>query len=523
MNRSRVIAQAFFLASIGAVVPMLLIAYMSWLRTIDQEQARLERYAQRTVLNTQRSIELGVQALETMEMWRGSECSTRHVNEMRRVAFNTRTVEEVGFFKNGFLRCTSWGWTSAVVPEPPPHDPSLGNGLDLTLKMIPQVTGGEPVTGLKRGRYNVLIKSDRLSDVIINEGARISILRGATVVSELRAPEPAVVQRVARAGVNGLDDRFLFAVAKADGWTVVVLEDRAVLRKHLVTELIWILPVGLFVGAFVVYLVVLLSRKRLSPLAELEIAVARREFVVFYQPIVDLTTGACIGAEALVRWCRPDGTLGRPDLFIPLAEESGLILPITDQVIDGVGRDLGVLLRQHRSLHVSINLCASDMKSGRFLPHLQAVLTASGIRNDQIWLEATERGFIEIDAARATLEKARKLGFSIAIDDFGTGYSSLQYLQGLPTDSLKIDKSFVDAIGTTSAPSSVTSHIIDMAKTLGLTLVAEGVETESQAQYLRDHGVEFAQGWLYAKALPATEFVAFVKAGPHMRKRVGEG
>ncbi|MCZ2495859.1 EAL domain-containing protein [Xylophilus sp. Kf1] len=512
MNRTRVIGQAICLALIGGLLPMLLIAYLSWLRTVDQEQARLQRYALRTLHNTTRSIDQGVQALQTLEAFRGVDCSPKHVNEMRRVTFNTRTVEEVGFFRDGRLRCTSWGLTTSMVAEAPPQDGSLGNGLDLTLKMGPQITGSDPVMALKRGRYNALIKSDRLADVILNEGVRIAILRGTTVVSELRAPAGDVLQQVAAAGVSGLDDRFLYAVTQADGWTVVVMEDRDAIGKRLVTELIWILPVGLFVGAFVVYLVVRLSRKRLSPLAELEIAVRRREFIVHYQPIISLKTGECVGAEALVRWCRPDGTLVRPDLFIPLAEQSGLILPITDQVMDGIGRDLAKVLGRYRSLHVSINLCASDMKSGRFLPHLEHVLATSGIANEQIWLEATERGFVEVDAARATLERARQLGFSIAIDDFGTGYSSLQYLQALPTDTLKIDKSFVDAIGTTSAPSSVTSHIIDMAKTLGLTLIAEGVETESQARYLREHQVEYAQGWLYAKALPAGDFVAFVQA-----------
>ena len=511
MNRSRVIVQAVLLALIGALVPILLIAYLSWLRTVEQEQARLERFADRTIQNTRDSIGLGVQAIQTMEAWRGTDCSPAHIGEMRRVAFNTLSVEEVGFFRDGFLRCTSWGTTTDPIPEGRPQDGSLGNGLYLTLKLTPQITGGDPVTALKRGAYNVLIKSDRLTDVIVDDGVRIAILRGTTIVSALRAPDPALVQRLALAGVNGLDDRCLFAVAHGDGWTAVVMEDRAVLKERLLGAMVWVLPVCLSVGAFVVYLVVLLSRKRMSPLAEMEIAVARREFVVFYQPIVDLATGACVGAEALVRWRRPDGTLVRPDLFIPLAEESGLLLPITDQVMDGVGRDLGALLRENRSLHVSINLCAADMKSGRFMPHLQNMLAATGIDNRQIWLEATERGFIDIDAARAILEHARKLGFSIAIDDFGTGYSSLQYLQGLPADTLKIDKSFVDAIGTTSAPSSVTSHIIDMARTLGLTLVAEGVETRAQADFLRRHGVEYAQGWLFAKALPADEFVAYVR------------
>ena len=500
-----------WLSLFGAVLPMALIVYLSWLRTVDQEHARLERYAQRTLKNTQKSIDQGVKALLAMEAWKGKTCTPAHINEMRRVTFNARAVEEMGYFKDGYLRCTSWGQTSPPVRELPLQDGSLGNGIDLTLQMKPQVTGGEPAVALKRGSYNVLVSSERLADVIMNEGVRIAILRGTTVLSELRAPDSQVVQRVAAAGVQGLDDRFIFEVGKKDGWTVVLLEDRALLIDRLITELIWILPVGLFVGAFVVYMVVRLSRKRLSPLAELEIAVARREFMVHYQPIMDLKSGQCVGAEALVRWCRPDRTMVRPDLFIPLAEESGLILPITDQVMDAVGRDLGALLGKNRSLHVSINLCAADMKSGRFLPHLENMLLAAGIANHQVWLEATERGFIEIAAARTTLERARKRGYSIAIDDFGTGYSSLQYLQGLPTDTLKIDKSFVDAIGTTSAPSSVTSHIIDMAKTLGLTLVAEGVETEAQAEYLREHDVEFAQGWLFAKALPAHEFVAFVE------------
>lgn len=252
-------------------------------------------------------------------------------------------------------------------------------------------------------------------------------------------------------------------------------------------------------------------RKRLSPLAELTIAVQQREFVVHYQPIIHLATGACVGAEALVRWRRPDGTLVQPDLFIPLAEESGLILPITDQVVETCIRDLRELLGVDRSLHVAINLSAADITTGRFIGVLQKALEGSGINNEQIWLEATERGFIDVNSASMHLAKARELGFGIAIDDFGTGYSSLQYLEQLPTDALKIDKCFIAAIGRTVATSSVISHIIDMAKTVGLKIVAEGVETQAQATYLRAHGVEFAQGWLYAKAMPVEDFLAFVR------------
>lgn len=210
------------------------------------------------------------------------------------------------------------------------------------------------------------------------------------------------------------------------------------------------------------------------------------------------------------RYCA--GSLVRPDLFIPLAEQSGLILPITDQLIDSVLHDLGPLLVQERSLHVAINLAAEDVSSGRFLPKLEMALRRSGVLPNQIWLEATERGFMQIDAACATVDRARALGHLAAIDDFGTGFSSLQHLQQLPLDILKIDKSFVDSIGADATAGPVTSHIIEMAKSLQLKMVAEGIETQAQLDYLRGQGVHFGQGWLFAKALPAEAFEAFYQA-----------
>ncbi len=160
------------------------------------------------------------------------------------------------------------------------------------------------------------------------------------------------------------------------------------------------------------------------------------------------------------------------------------------------------------------------MTSGRILDVLGEKLSKTGIAAGQIWLEATERGFIDIEAARATLRRARERGHFVAIDDFGTGYSSLQYLQGLPMDALKIDKSFADTIGRNSATSSVTAHIIDMAKTLDLQIVAEGVETEEQADYLKAHDVNFGQGWLFSKPLPAADFIDYHR---NAKARSGSG
>ena len=158
------------------------------------------------------------------------------------------------------------------------------------------------------------------------------------------------------------------------------------------------------------------------------------------------------------------------------------------------------LLAVDRGVHISVNLGASDMKDGEVLRVLERMLLHTSIEPRQIWLEATERGFMDVDTAGPVIAEARRLGHAVAIDDFGTGYSSLAYLQRLPLDSLKIDKTFVDAIGTDSATHKVTEHIIGMARSLNLLTVAEGIERQDQADYLKAREVDFGQGWLYGKA-----------------------
>ncbi|GGX33383.1 cyclic diguanylate phosphodiesterase [Pigmentiphaga litoralis] len=513
MNRSRIIATALLLAALGALLPLAVAAYASWARAVSQEQSLLDGYATRALRNVTTTLDQGRRVVTEMENWRGTPCSAEHIEQMRRVAINSRYTEQVGYLENGQPRCSSWG----VFTSPPgtrrvaPPDADLPDGFRVTLRTYPAITGGDPVTVLQRGNIYVLINTSRLTDVIVDDRVQLGVAYGGKVVSTLRATDTDFVARVASSPTAINDSRYLHAVARQDAWSAVVLEPQGNLRTSLLKELLWLLPIGVIISCVIVALVIRLLRKRLSPLAELNIAVQQREFVVFYQPIIHLTTGACIAAEALVRWRRPDGTMVRPDLFIPLAEESGLILPITDQVVETCIRDLRELLLADRSMHVAINLSANDITTGRFIGVLQQALEGSGIQNEQIWLEATERGFVDVDAASANLAKARALGFGIAIDDFGTGYSSLQYLERLPTDALKIDKCFIAAIGRTVATSSVISHIIDMAKTVGLKVVAEGVETEAQAEYLKAHGVEFAQGWLYAKAMPIEDFLAFVR------------
>jgi sensor c-di-GMP phosphodiesterase-like protein len=229
--------------------------------------------------------------------------------------------------------------------------------------------------------------------------------------------------------------------------------------------------------------------------------------------VVDLRSGAWVGAEALVRWQRPDGEEVSPDLFVPVAERFGLIQQLTRRVCELCVQDLHSLLAQHPDFRVSINLSAEDFSSPDITLHLRDLLARSGLPTRQFQVEVTERGLLDQNTARDVLQLLRASGIRVAIDDFGTGYSSLGYLTSLDVDSLKIDRIFIETIGVGAATSHVVAHIIKMAKSLGLDMIAEGVETDTQADYLRTQVVQYAQGWLYARPLSPQDLGAALHKG----------
>jgi sensor c-di-GMP phosphodiesterase-like protein len=259
------------------------------------------------------------------------------------------------------------------------------------------------------------------------------------------------------------------------------------------------------------------SRYQLRPATELRRALAAQRISVQYQPVMELRSGRCIGAEALARWQREDGEWVSPMVFIPVAEEAGLIQDITLAVMKNVIRDLKRILGEVGMIGVNLNLSHDDLMNDRIGVALATSLKEAGVPAEAIKLEITERALVNTDTARAMIHEFRGRGHEVAIDDFGTGYSSLSYLQSFEVDVLKIDKSFVDAIGTGAATSQVIVHVIDMAKSLGLQLVAEGVETQDQVLWLIEHGVSHGQGYLFSKALPLGDFIDFFQA---RRKRV---
>ncbi|RRW52270.1 EAL domain-containing protein [Pseudomonas moraviensis] len=281
----------------------------------------------------------------------------------------------------------------------------------------------------------------------------------------------------------------------------------------------WLLPVCLIAGAVVGFLTLLLVRQRQSLDAELHGAIRRGELQVLYQPIFDLDSRNCVGAEALLRWRRPDGTLTSPDLFIPMAENTGQIRQMTDFVLQRLLEQLGQLLRANPQLYISVNLAACDVMVPRIGQVMARLLALHRVAARQIAFEVTERGLIDVVVARENLQALRDVGHQVLIDDFGTGYCSLAYLQTLPVDCLKIDKAFIDALGHDAASSGVAPHIIHMAQALDLKVIAEGIELESQAALLSSEGVKFGQGWLFAHALSAVQFIELITRGRRLAGR----
>lgn len=260
-----------------------------------------------------------------------------------------------------------------------------------------------------------------------------------------------------------------------------------------------LVPAGFVTGLAIAGVIMLLARQQMSVASALRYALRHNEFFLLYQPLVDLTTGKCIGVEALLRMRRGTGELIGPDLFIPIAEQTGLITRLTERVILLIERDAGGFLAQHPDFHVALNISSDDLRSDGMLRLIDGFLERTGARPSNLIVEITERGFIDFTIAKRALGALRLRGIKVAVDDFGTGYSSLSYLESLDLDLLKIDRSFIRTIGTGAPTSQVVGHIMAMARTIGLQMIAEGIETEEQAEFVANHGVEYAQGWLFGK------------------------
>lgn len=518
MRHWRSLMLAVAVVGVGTALPLAASLLASWVIALESRQAALEERAHHALAHADAVYAEAAATLRLVANTDYIPCSPAHIQRLRQLTRVSLSVDNLAYGAGEIVECNAFGLLMYRLPLAG-IDATAPDGIGLSLNWALGESGGRPTLIMRSGDHHALVDQRRFTGPTSDETQiELHTASGLTVITGSSDADHRYAGRQIPAPPP-LDTDGLHATASSPHWTVIAHGPPLGFFAHLEAQRALLLPLA---GVLVILFgsaSVWVLRQRLSPRGELAAAVRNREFIAHYQPIVELSTGRCLGAEALVRWRRPEGGLERPDLFIPLAEETGLILPITDQMIAAIIHDLGPLLREDPFLHVAINICADDLSSGRVLGVLERQLAGTGIAARQIWLEATERGFVDIDGTHATLVEARRRGHLVAIDDFGTGYSGLKYLQRLPVDALKIDKSFVDSLGTEAPTCHVTEHILGMAHELHLTVVAEGVERPEQAAFLRERGVQMAQGWLFARAMPAPDFRAFCRAN---RAQFGE-
>jgi diguanylate cyclase (GGDEF)-like protein/PAS domain S-box-containing protein len=254
---------------------------------------------------------------------------------------------------------------------------------------------------------------------------------------------------------------------------------------------------------------------RLSMEADLRRAIERQEFVVYYQPIVKLESGEVIGAEALVRWQHPTRGLVPPLEFIPLAEETGLIVPLGSWILRQACRQLAEWQKIRgggEPFVMNVNLSSRQLVREAIAEEVAAAVDESGIRASWLVLEVTETVLMSDPVAAAkALEQIRDLGVRVALDDFGSGYSSLSHLRRFPIDIVKIDKSFVDDVAGEGAESAIARGIIDLGKAMNIQTVAEGIEVDAQAEILRSLGCDLGQGYFFARPMESSDWAGMLR------------
>ncbi|WP_342130829.1 EAL domain-containing protein [Hydrogenophaga sp. OTU3427] len=442
-------------------------------------------------------------------------CSPDSIEMMRRLAINARSLRLIGHVSNNRLMCSSYGSHGEGIPMGPPDHVSK-NGFELRSAVALPIAGNNRFVSTTHGQsgFTAFIVPGLMSDLMAGASAgsfgvfgattrRLTVSRGAFRMTEAWLAEP--LEAGASRVFQGAGHLVVVQRSAQFDYAVYAALPLSEMQDELATNALILAPLALVSGLALAALIVVQAKRRQSLANRLRQALRRDELFLVYQPIVELASGRWSGAEALARWRLPNGTLVPPDVFVAVAEKHGLIQDLTARVIELFGRDVAQLHRRHPGFHFSINFSAHDFAGACSVERLRHALAAGGIATGQVTVEITERALIQANEVRDSIRKLRELGTHIAIDDFGTGYSGLSYLTMLELDALKIDKVFVDTIGTDAVTKNVITHIIEIGKSMGLRMVAEGVETQAQASYLRAQGVTHAQGWLYAKALPLAE------------------
>lgn len=503
------------LVALAGLLPPVAFVVISWFQTVQDANAQLQRYASTAVDRADEIFGTAESTLAGLAQSVEPRCTSATYQALHRTAFESIYFQEATLVVDGAVTCSSNRTGSApqavvyaenrVIPE---------HGIHISL----------PVSLARENVVSIIIHY-RASDNAMFGLHLNPVLLGEPMRKYANEDQVTVViQRDDGAVLSQFGLASDLPLAQSGGNRVTLKSKRYPIQAVAIDSPSWLLDhwrrnalifgsLGLLTSALLFVLLLYVARRQFSTGASVQDALADGQFHVYYQPMIDTETGACIGAESLLRWHHPQlGTI-LPDTFITAAEESGFIVHLTKWLMRRIVADMAALLKENPDFHISLNLSPQHFEDPRLLADIKA-LFGPHIAPAQIVFEVTEHQLImnEDTKALAVLQNMRAMGTRIAIDDFGSGYSSLRYLSRFPFDFLKIDKAFIDAIGTESVTAGLVDTIVQMANQLKLKTVAEGVETPAQLAYLRQLNVDYVQGWLFSKALPADQFRAFFAA-----------
>lgn len=489
-----------------------LVAFDFWLGGLIDRQGRAEvtNAARRAVALADARLRQAAGALDVLAAQGLEACGPGAVEAMRRAAFDAAPVKEIAILgSDGQTLCSSLGLPSGER------------------KLIASETsaGGLTIDILKPADADALIRLRRKAGAGPNEmSALVPVTLLLPQVTVQGASHSAYASLIARNGSTigdagqrpgAADARFDARAKSAEfGIEAAILVPRAMLpAEHGDLRGFGLLAIGamvLIVGAIRWFMP---QRLPGDPVAEIQRALKAGEFVPYYQPIVDIRSGQLRGAEVLMRWRKADGTLVLPGAFIPLAESSGLIRDMTRDLMRRVCAEAGAAIGPRPALKISFNFSGQLFSDASIVQEVRQIFSNSPIKLSQVVLELTERDPIEnLTETRQVIAALQGLGVRIAIDDVGTGHSGLSYMLKLGVDIIKIDKIFVDAIGTDRNSITIVETLVDLAHNMRMDVVAEGVENFEQVMQLRELGIRSAQGYVFAPPLPGSAFLQLIEA-----------
>jgi len=521
MFRSRTLQLTIAVALFTAIGPILVAIYLAQQQGLNLEFERVTGYVNEIIYRSDRAADQMGVVLDEIDSSEAEICSDALIEKMQELSTSLEYIEIVGHLDGTRMDCSSLGWHAEPV-ELGRVDLVTPSGNQLRLNVeLPQART-VPFLGLGRGNIIAIANRDQAIDLTVEqEGVLFATFTPLTGV--IRIANGGIDQRwVDSLGVDRtkafIDGDYIVGVARSTQNILtgaVAAVPTQLLKQRTLEFAMLLVPLGLVTGLVLTALVIQLARQFMSLSNQIKLGLKRNEFFLEYQAIVDLQTGQCIGAEALIRWRRSNGNVSLPDEFIPAAESSGVVGLLTERVIALAKKDMPAFLQLNPAFDLAINLSASDLQSDNILRRLQEIPTGS---KGSVTVEVTERVMLEPEIAGKRIKAMRDRGLRVGVDDFGTGFSSLSYLETMRFDYLKVDKLFVEAIDTSAATSRVVLHIIEMARTLRLEVIAEGVETRAQADYLRAQNVHYAQGWLFGRPVEAKQFLAsYVTESPVMQ------